>query len=120
MVEARARVALISDPKPLENKARVICWAVLQCHTIMKKFIAVRFQGHPVIVKEITIFMVTERVDPEELIRMEERLAAVVAANTQAKVGMKKLEENHTALKRNLDNLMNDFNPIKAKVQAKL
>jgi hypothetical protein len=51
---------------------------------------------------------------------MEETLAAAVVANTQIKGAMKKLEENYSNLKRTLDNLVNDFKPRKAKVQAKL
>jgi hypothetical protein len=66
MAEARAKVSLIYDPRPLENEARII-WCVLQCHTIMRSFVSLRFQEHPVIVKEITMFMVTEWVDPSEL-----------------------------------------------------
>jgi hypothetical protein len=73
MAEPRSKVALLDDPTPLENKARII-WCVLQCHTIMRSFINARFQGHPVIVKEITMFMVTERVDPAELDNMRARL----------------------------------------------
>jgi L-ascorbate metabolism protein UlaG (beta-lactamase superfamily) len=67
------------------------------------------------------MFMVAEMVDPEELVRMEEKLGAATVAHTQTKVAMKKLEENYATLKRTLDNLVNDFKPIKAKeVQAKL
>jgi hypothetical protein len=70
MNTARAKVALIKDPKPLENKTRII-WCVLQCHTIMYGFINLKFQGHPIIVKEITtMFMVTERVGPEGLVEL--------------------------------------------------
>jgi hypothetical protein len=119
MAEPRAKVAFIEDPKPLENKASIM-WAVLQCPTILQKFIEARFGGHPVIVKEITMFMILERVDPDELVKVEEKLAAAVAANTQTKGAMQKLEENYSNLKRTLDNLVNDFKPIKTKVQAKL
>jgi archaellum component FlaC len=59
-------------------------------------------------------------VDPDELVKMEEKLAAATVANTQIKGAMKKLEENYSNLKGTLDNLVNDFKPIKAKVQAKL
>jgi hypothetical protein len=51
---------------------------------------------------------------------MEEKLAIAVTANTQTKVAMKKLEENYTNLKRTLDNLVNGFKPVKAKVQTQL
>jgi hypothetical protein len=67
MAEARSKVSLIDDPRPLANKAHVI-WCVLQCHTIMRSFVSLWFQGHPIIVKEITMFMVTEWVDPSELV----------------------------------------------------
>jgi hypothetical protein len=61
----------------------------------MQKFIEARFGGHPVIVKEITMFMISERVDPDELVKVEEKLAAATVTNTQIKGEMKKLEENY-------------------------
>jgi hypothetical protein len=116
--EVRSKVALIEDPKPLDNKARIM-WCVLRCHTIMHWFISVGFQGHPIIVKEITIFMVTERVDPEELVALQARLTVSEKTCTQTSQAMKRMEENYTLLKRALDNLQNEFKPVKAKVNAK-
>jgi hypothetical protein len=117
MAEVRARVALLDDPTPLESKAHII-WCVLQCHTIMRSFIHVRFQGHPVIVKEITMFMVTERVDPAELEAMKTRLSDTDALLKDMKASNKRQEDNYNTLKRSLDNLMNEFRPVKAKVAA--
>jgi hypothetical protein len=117
MAEPRSKVAMLDDPTPLENKARII-WCVLQCHTVMRSFIDVRFQGHPVIVKEITMFMVTERVDPAELDNMRSRLIDTEATMKDTKAALKRVEENYNSLKRSLDNMMNEFRPIKAKVVA--
>jgi hypothetical protein len=62
----RARVALLGDPRRLHDKAAYI-WAVLQCHRVMHEFILLNFRGHPSVVKEMSLFMLTERVDPSEM-----------------------------------------------------
>jgi DNA repair ATPase RecN len=80
----------------------------------MQKFILLRFQGHPIIVKEITMFMVTERVDPEELAHLQTRLTMTKAAHTKTNAAMKKVEDNYNSLKRNLDNLIAEFKSIKS------
>jgi hypothetical protein len=49
----RAKVALLEDPTPIESKAKHI-WCILQCHMAMERFIAVKFQGDPVIVTSET------------------------------------------------------------------
>jgi archaellum component FlaC len=85
----------------------------------MHSFINLKFQGHPIIVKEITMFMVTERVDPEELVELQSRLIASEKTTTQCTQAMKKMEENYNSLKRAFDNLQNEFRPIKAKVNSK-
>jgi hypothetical protein len=115
MAETRTRVALIEDPRPLENKVEII-WCVLQCHITMQKFIWVRFQGHPVIVKEITMFMISERVDPTELKNMVTKMKTVEDENKSMKTTLARLEENYNALKRSLENLREDVKPIKLKV----
>jgi hypothetical protein len=115
MAETRSRVALIEDPRPLENKVKII-WCVLQYHITMQKFIGVRFQGHPVVVKEITMFMVSERVDPTELKNMVTKMKTVEDENKAMKATLAKLEENYNTLKRSIDNVREDLKPIKAKV----
>lgn len=59
-------MAHLADLSTLDNKVSLI-WAVMQCHTFWNDFIAVDFRGHPTIVKEISLFMLSERVDPKEL-----------------------------------------------------
>jgi hypothetical protein len=116
MADYCAKVALIEDPKPLENKAKII-WCVLQCHMVMERFIAVKFQGHPVIVKEITMFMVTERVDPEDLTALETKLTSADTALTTANNWVTTLESNFNELKCTFNNrTSNAFKNLKDKV----
>jgi hypothetical protein len=108
MAEARSKVSLIDDPRPLTNKARII-WFVRQCHTIMRSFVSLRFQGHPIIVKEITMFMVTERVDPSELVILKAQVVDAEVICKDTKAALKRMEDNYNTLKRSLDNLDNEF-----------
>jgi archaellum component FlaC len=62
--------------------------------------------------------MVTERVDPVELDNMRSRLIETEATMKDTKAALKRVEENYNTLKRSLDNMMNEFRPIKAKVVA--
>jgi hypothetical protein len=59
----RATAAQLEHPETLEDQSALL-WVVLQCHRIMQDFIAVGFEGHPAIVREVSLFMLTERVDP--------------------------------------------------------
>jgi hypothetical protein len=119
MADFRARVALIEDPKPLENKAKIM-WCVLQCHTVIESFIAVKFQGHPILVKEITMFMLTERIDPEDLNRMQTKLEAQKSLNATAITRLADLEKVMNELKRAFDNhVANAFHTLKNKVHSK-
>jgi hypothetical protein len=116
MADYRAKVALIEDPKPLENKAKIM-WCVLKCHIVMEGFMAVKFQGHPIVVKEITMFMLTERIDPEELTKMITKLDLQKTANATATAKVADLEKTVNELKRAFDNhVANAFNNLKNKV----
>jgi hypothetical protein len=112
----RAEVARLSDGRDLHSKASLI-WAVLRCHRIMQQFIEVKFRGHPAIVKEMTLFMLTERVDPSEIAKLLERARdAENKANAAQKLALT-LEKDVITLKRNYDNLVNDVKQLKAKIK---
>jgi hypothetical protein len=98
MADFRARVALIEDPKPLKNKAKIM-WCVLQCHTVIESFIDVKFQGHPILVKEITMFMLTERIDPEDLNIMQTKFEAQKLLNATTNTRLADLEKVMNELK---------------------
>jgi hypothetical protein len=119
MSDHRAKVALLEDPTPLESKAKLI-WCVLQCHMVMERFIAVKFQGDPVIVKEITMFMVTERVDPDELVKLQKELDKTTGALRSCTSSLDSLESKFLDLKRAFDNhIANGFKNLKDKVHAR-
>jgi vacuolar-type H+-ATPase subunit D/Vma8 len=49
---------------------------------------------------------------------MRARLADAKSTLKDTKTSMKRVEENYNTMKRSLDNLMNEFRPVKAKVAA--
>jgi hypothetical protein len=119
MSDHRAKVALLEDPTPIESKAKLI-WCVLQCHMVMERFIAVKFQGDPVIVKEITMFMVTERVDPDEMARVQKELDRTTVALRSCMSAMESMEAKFGDLKRSYDNhIANGFKNLKDKVHSR-
>jgi hypothetical protein len=110
----RAKVAMLQDPSALATKASIL-WAVMQCHRIMQRFIVVKFRGHPAFVKEMSLFMITERVDPSEIKALQEKVKSAQAAATMASGEVEKLEDQMRGMKRSFDNLKNDFATLKNK-----
>jgi hypothetical protein len=116
MEDYRAKVALMEDPKPLENKAKIM-WCVLQCHIVMEDFMAVKFQGHPIIVKEITMFMLTERIDPDAMSKLSTKCDNHNTTLASATTKIADLEKTLIELKRAFDNhVANAFSTLKNKV----
>jgi hypothetical protein len=109
----RARVALLVDPRRLEDKAAYI-WAVLQCHRVMQKFILLNFRGHPSVVKEMSLFMLTERVDPSEMGALAGRVKKAEDAANRATTALEKHDKAFTTLKRNYDNLTEEVKWLKS------
>jgi hypothetical protein len=70
----RAVVCQIEDLGRLKSKSKFL-WCVLQCHRVMKDFISKQFRGHPQMVKQISLFMIHERVDPVEFGKMEVKVS---------------------------------------------
>jgi hypothetical protein len=122
----RSVVTLIEDPTPVENKCAFI-WAVFQSHRVMEEFIRVGFKGHPAIVKQMSLFMVTERVDPSEILGMMTKVSKAETAADKATAEAKKhgdafakLNETHSQQKRKLDALAENFETFKKKVNTKI
>jgi hypothetical protein len=65
-VKHRSQAALLEETETLSNKAAVI-GSVLKCHQVVQEFVSVNFSAHPELVKEMSLFMLTERVDPHEV-----------------------------------------------------
>jgi hypothetical protein len=98
----RAPVALLGDPWRLADKATYI-WAVLQCHRVMQKFILLNFRGHPSVVKEMSLFMLTERVGPSEMATLAGRVKRAEDAANKATAALEKTDKAFSTLKRNYD-----------------
>jgi hypothetical protein len=110
----RSRIALIDDVSTLENKASVI-WSVLQCHRIFQEFSDLQFEGHTAMVKEMSLFMLTERVDPAELEKLRESMSKTVEINKKQQTQLTEQAELIAGLKRDLGNLATDVKNLKQK-----
>jgi hypothetical protein len=77
----------------------------------------VQFKSHPTIVKEISLFMVTERVDPKEVLDLSVKCKKAEADASKVVADMKKLTEAHSELRRKHESLHVDFKIVKAKVK---
>jgi hypothetical protein len=108
----RAPIAMLPDLGPLESKAACL-WAVLQSHRVAKAFELVKYRGHPSVVKEMSLFMLTERVDPSQVSAMGERAKRAEAAAADATAEVVKMKDSIASLKRDFSNLKNDFAAVK-------
>jgi hypothetical protein len=98
-------VACIEDPTSVRNKS-VFIWSVFQLQRVMEEFIVFGFKGHPSIVKEMSLFMVTERVDPSEILGMMSKVSKAEAAAERATAESKRLTKANAAQKRRIDAIL--------------
>jgi predicted nucleic acid-binding Zn-ribbon protein len=122
MASIRSRVSQLEEPQKLHAKSQMI-WAMHQCHRVVASFSNVQFWGHTSILKEMNLFMLTERVDPTELVGILQRVRDAEAAAASAKSEFKKLSEKFVALatevagvKRQHNDLQNTYKQMQAKV----
>ena len=111
----RAAVTGVEDINEVGAQGAVM-WAILQCHRKIREFILVDFEGHPVIVREMSLFMLTERVDPAQittLVATNQQLESEVKALTKR---VKTLEDTGSSLKRDFNSLSNEFKQFKKKI----
>jgi hypothetical protein len=112
MLPYHAPISMLPDLGPLESKASCL-WAVLQSHRVAKAFALVKYRGHPSVVKEMGLFMLTERVDPGEITALSEKAKKADKAVTEAQAEVVKLKEKINGLKRDSANLKQDFAAVK-------
>ena len=62
MVTVWSEVAMMTDLTLDDHKAQML-WTVLRCHALVAELIALDFWGHTVMVQQMTLYMMTERVD---------------------------------------------------------
>jgi hypothetical protein len=116
MVPVRSEAAMLTKITSVEQRAHLI-WTVLQCHSVVEDFIALDFNGHTVMVQQMTLYMMTERVDPVQM----ERLKTIVNEASKSVAEMvkqvKSLADQVATNKRNHDNLLNKVNTMKQKMK---
>jgi hypothetical protein len=117
MTMARAEVVMLQDTELLENKAQII-WTTMRCHMILDEFIELGFESHPAIVKEISLFMLTERVDPKEIKTFSLRVDNADAVANKAMNLAREAEEKCLSTKRSLDSLKNEFAALKQSIKT--
>ena len=122
MVSIRSEVALLEEVVTQDHKAQMI-WAVLQCHAMVEQFIEVDFKGHTVMVQQMTLFMMTERVDPAQMVKMvstveigQKSVTEALKTVKQLVIDLEKMKTDSAAQKRRLDDVFNQLEVIKKKV----
>jgi hypothetical protein len=110
----RSPVTMIVDMGTLDNKAAVL-WAVLQCHRVGAAFDLVKYRGHPAVVKEMSLFMLTERVDPSEIEACSKRAEKAEKVAWEAQCEVAKLKDTVASLNREFKNAQIDLKALKAK-----
>jgi hypothetical protein len=76
MVAVRSEASMLEETTSIDNKSQMI-WTVFQCHAIVEQFIAVDFRGHTSMIQQMTLYIMTERVDPTEMATQKTALAEV-------------------------------------------
>lgn len=119
MLVHRADAKLISDPTTLMGRTTVL-WAVLQCHRVMQEFIQLRFNGHTAIVREMSFFMLMDRVSSEDVAEVKRKLeesekhgAATTKRLKQTEDRLDKVEAKCAELKSDIAALANTFKQFK-------
>jgi hypothetical protein len=113
-VKHRSQAALLEETETLSNKAAVI-GSVLKCHQVVQEFVSVNFSAHPELVKEMSLFMLTERVDPDEVTTLNKALVSsmktdVAAATTE----LASVKAKHDDVNKRLGDLIAAFTSYNA------
>ena len=80
--------------------------AVLKSHEIMEDFLKADFRSHPLIGREISLFMLRERVDPLEV-------TAVKTDMDKVKAELKKLSTANSDLKKTVGDQKEELKRLK-------
>ena len=106
----RANAEKVGSLSQASAKAQVL-GAVLKSHAVMDDFLQAGFRSHPLIVKEISLFMLRERVDPVDL-------ASVQSEVEKFKSELKKLQTANTELKKIVGDQKEEVKRLKDRVVA--
>ena len=85
--------------------------AVLKSHEVMEDFLKAGFRSHPLIVKEISLFMLREWVDPLEV-------DGVKSDMEKLKTEIKKLSTANSDLKKTVGDLKEELKRLKDRLTS--
>ena len=106
-----AVVSQIEDLGILSSRAQFL-WYVLQCHCVMNDFIAKDFRGNPQMVKQISLFMINERVDPVAFNEMEAKVktqSETIGNLEKQLLVLKRTVGNHETFKKDISELQQEL-----------
>mmetsp|Transcript_23391 Transcript_23391/g.35463 ORF Transcript_23391/g.35463 Transcript_23391/m.35463 type:complete len:102 (+) Transcript_23391:181-486(+) len=84
-------------------------WCVLQCHRVANEFVKLDFESHPAIVREISLFIITECIDPDDITKLSSKITAVSSDSTKLVARFAKFEDDYKELKQKHDALDNSL-----------
>ena len=114
MVAVRSEVSMMEDLGTIDNKAQMI-WTVLQCHALIDKFVALDFKGHTSMIQQMTLYMMTERVDPGEMAKQKVTVEKAHVATQSVVEQVKTLTEKFNLHVRNFGDLKHSFDNYKGR-----
>jgi phage shock protein A len=85
----------------------------------MQEYVKASYQSHPSFVKELSLFMLTERVDPSQLDTLSTKMSEMTALFEKMKREHKALDEKYSILKRSHDAALVDIKNLKAAKKGK-
>jgi hypothetical protein len=110
----RAPVSMLESLGTADNQAACL-WAVLQCHRVGQVFDLVDYRGHPAVVAEMSLFMMTERVDPDQITICIERSKKAEKEASDAKSENAKLKDVLVVIQRDLKAAQGEIRALKAR-----
>jgi hypothetical protein len=113
----RASVSCLDDLVSLENKSACM-WGVLQCHRVVSEFDKVDYRGHPVVVTELNLFLLIERIDPTIILQNEENIKKLESENKAAQSELKRVTETCSKMSRDFTNLNTAVTALRTKVNS--
>jgi hypothetical protein len=124
MVAVRSEMALVEEVWTRDTKAQMI-WTVLQCHANVDQFVKLDFKGHTTMVQQMTLYMMTEQVDPAQMIKLVVTVEGGHKSVQDALNHVKQLAETvdkmkaeSAASKRKINDLSNQLETLKKKVNT--
>jgi hypothetical protein len=108
MASVRAEVTYLKEWETIENRAHMI-WTVFRCHAIVEKFVAKEFTGHVVMVQHCTLYLMTERVDPDTVAKLKLQVADALKTVKSMTDSVDTLKKDNLELKRKFNDMSNDY-----------